>query len=49
MREGSTGPAEACGLTLEHIAYPADDLLAERAEHIRARRELPADYGEALS
>ena len=42
-REGSTGPAAACGLTLERIAYPADEMLAERAERIRARRELPAD------
>lgn len=40
LREGSTGPIAACGLTLEHIAYPADDALAARAERIRAKRTL---------
>lgn len=49
LREGSTGPADASGLTLEHIAYPADELLAARAEHIRAKRALPDNYGEAHS
>ncbi|KFI59772.1 tRNA pseudouridine synthase A [Bifidobacterium cuniculi] len=39
-REGSTGPIAPQGLTLEHIAYPADDELAARAERIRARRTL---------
>lgn len=42
-REGGTGPIAARGLCLEHIAYPPDDQLGERAEHIRARRTLPAD------
>ena len=38
LREGSTGPIAPQGLTLEHVAYPADDELAERAERIRAKR-----------
>lgn len=40
VREGSTGPIAACGLTLEHVAYPPDEELAERAQAIRARRTL---------
>jgi len=40
-REGSTGPIAPQGLTLEHVAYPADDLLASRAQAIRAKRTLP--------
>ena len=40
-REGSTGPIAPQGLTLEHVAYPADDLLASRAQAIRAVRTLP--------
>lgn len=40
VREGSTGPAAAKGLTLEHVQYPADDQLAERAQAIRAKRTL---------
>jgi tRNA pseudouridine38-40 synthase len=40
VREGSTGPIAACGLTLEHVAYPADAELGKRAEAIRARRTL---------
>ncbi len=40
MREGSTGPIAAHGLTLEHVAYPPDEQLAERAQAIRARRTL---------
>ncbi|WEV42692.1 tRNA pseudouridine synthase A [Bifidobacterium sp. ESL0682] len=40
VREGSTGPIAACGLTLEHVAYPPDGELAERAQSIRARRTL---------
>ncbi|TPF96603.1 pseudouridine synthase [Bifidobacterium sp. UTCIF-39] len=39
-REGSTGPAAAKGLTLEYVAYPPDDQLAERAQAIRAVRTL---------
>ncbi|WP_033504398.1 tRNA pseudouridine synthase A [Bifidobacterium actinocoloniiforme] len=39
-REGSTGPAPACGLTLEHVAYPPDNQLASRARSIRAKRTL---------
>ncbi|WEV65448.1 tRNA pseudouridine synthase A [Bifidobacterium sp. ESL0764] len=39
-REGSTGPIAACGLTLEHVAYPPDSELAGRARSIRARRTL---------
>lgn len=41
LREGSTGPIAPEGLTLEHIEYPEDGELAERAEKIRARRTLP--------
>ena len=40
-REGSTGPIAPQGLTLEHVAYPADDQLAARAQAIRAKRTLP--------
>ena len=40
LREGSTGPIAARGLTLEQVAYPPDDQLAERAQAIRARRTL---------
>lgn len=40
VREGSTGPIAAFGLTLEHVAYPADALLASRANAIRAKRTL---------
>lgn len=40
VREGSTGPIAACGLTLEHVEYPQDDQLAARAEAIRAKRTL---------
>lgn len=40
LREGSTGPIAPQGLTLEHVQYPADDLLASRAQSIRARRTL---------
>jgi tRNA pseudouridine38-40 synthase len=40
VREGATGPAPACGLTLEKVDYPADSELAARAEKIRAKRTL---------
>lgn len=40
VREGATGPAAACGLTLEHVRYPSDDRLAARAASIRAKRTL---------
>lgn len=40
LREGSTGPISPQGLTLEHVAYPPDEQLAERAEAIRAVRTL---------
>ncbi len=43
QREGGTGPIAAKGLCLEHIAYPPDDQLGERAERIRARRTLSVD------
>lgn len=33
----------ARGLSLEEIVYPPDDELAARAEHTRARREVPSD------
>ncbi|WP_018143443.1 tRNA pseudouridine synthase A [Alloscardovia criceti] len=39
-REGLTGPAPSCGLTLERVNYPSDDLLEERAQAIRAVRTL---------
>ncbi len=38
QREGLTGPAPSCGLTLERVNYPSDDLLAVRADAIRAVR-----------
>lgn len=37
-REGLTGPIDACGLCMEHIAYPPDDQLAARASAVRAKR-----------
>lgn len=40
LREGSTGPIAAKGLTLEHVAYPDEDQLAVRAQAIRAKRVL---------
>lgn len=40
VREGSTGPVAACGLSLEHVAYPPDNQLASRAQAIRAKRTL---------
>ncbi|WP_418969707.1 tRNA pseudouridine(38-40) synthase TruA [Alloscardovia omnicolens] len=40
QREGLTGPAPACGLTLERVNYPAPEVLAERADAIRAVRTL---------
>lgn len=40
LREGSTGPIAPEGLTLEHVAYPADSELAARAQRIRAVRTL---------
>ncbi|MFT8358954.1 tRNA pseudouridine(38-40) synthase TruA [Bifidobacterium aquikefiri] len=40
LREGSTGPIEPCGLTLEHVQYPPDDELAIRAAAIKAKRSL---------
>ena len=40
LREGSTGPIAPQGLTLEHVAYPAADQLAARAEALRAKRTL---------
>ncbi len=40
VREGGTGPAPACGLTLERVVYPPDGQLGPRAAAIRARRTL---------
>ena len=40
VREGATGPAPACGLTLERVNYPAENLLKARADAVRARRTL---------
>lgn len=40
VREGSTGPIAACGLTLEGVSYPDDTQLSARAEAIRAKRTL---------
>lgn len=40
LREGSTGPIAPEGLTLEHVAYPPDDQLAQRANAIKAKRTL---------
>ena len=38
-REGSTGPIDPRGLTLEYVAYPPADRLAARAAAIRAKRD----------
>ncbi len=43
LREGSTGPIAPEGLTLEHVAYPADEELGARAERIRAVRTLDGE------
>ncbi len=40
IREGSTGPIAANGLTLEYIEYPKDEELAARANAIRAKRTI---------
>ena len=40
VREGSTGPIAPEGLTLENVAYPHVNQLAERAQAIRAKRTL---------
>lgn len=40
QREGASGPAPACGLTLEKVNYPPDNLLAARSQAIRAKRTL---------
>lgn len=40
QREGSTGPVDACGLTLEHVSYPRNSQLAERAQAIKSKRTL---------
>lgn len=40
IREGSTGPIAANGLTLEYVEYPPKDQLEVRANAIRARRTL---------
>ena len=39
----------ARGLTLTEVGYPADALLAQRAEQTRARRALPASAGDEAS
>ncbi|MCI1936303.1 MAG: tRNA pseudouridine(38-40) synthase TruA [Bifidobacteriaceae bacterium] len=44
VREGSTGPIAPEGLTLEHVSYPDDAELGERAQKIRARRTLPVRH-----
>lgn len=43
LREGSTGPIDPRGLSLESVQYPADDELSSRATSIRARRTLDDD------
>lgn len=40
LREGSTGPIDPRGLTLEQVHYPPDAELAIRANTIRAKRSL---------
>lgn len=40
IREGSTGPIAANGLTLEYVEYPKDEELAARANAIRAKRTI---------
>ncbi|MFT8639281.1 tRNA pseudouridine(38-40) synthase TruA [Bifidobacterium sp.] len=43
LREGSTGPIDPRGLTLERVEYPPDAQLAARAAKIRAKRTLLDD------
>lgn len=40
IREGSTGPIAANGLTLEYVEYPKDEELGARANAIRAKRTI---------
>ena len=40
IREGSTGPIAANGLTLEYVEYPKDEELGTRANAIRAKRTI---------
>lgn len=40
IREGSTGPIAANGLTLEYVEYPKDAELGARANAIRAKRTI---------
>ena len=40
IREGSTGPIAANGLTLEYVEYPKDEELGVRANAIRAKRTI---------
>jgi tRNA pseudouridine38-40 synthase len=42
VRDPGVAVAPAHGLVLEHVAYPPDDELAERATRARAVRTLPA-------
>ena len=43
IRTSETKVLAARGLTLTEVGYPADDLLALRAEQTRARRSLDED------
>lgn len=43
VRTSETKVLAARGLTLSEVGYPADELLAARAEQTRARRSLPAN------
>jgi tRNA pseudouridine38-40 synthase len=42
-RTSETKVLAARGLTLTEVGYPADELLAQRAEQTRARRSLDED------
>lgn len=46
LRTSETKVLAARGLTLTEVGYPADDLLAARAEQTRARRELGGASGD---
>jgi tRNA pseudouridine38-40 synthase len=44
-RDATVAVAPAHGLTLEEVAYPADEELASQAERARVLRALPAEGG----
>lgn len=48
-RDGRVKVMPAHGLSLEEVAYPADDLLAARAAQARSRRENPVAAGDSAA